>query len=164
MNHQKANATGAGGEGGTTQNTPRSYHNPAANFVERLQKVRRTGPGKWLACCPAHDDRSPSLAIREADDGRILVHCFSGCSVQEIVGALGLELSDLFPPRDINHKPEARPFPAADILKAIAFEATVAGLAIGHFLDGKPFGQPERDRLLVAVNRIQNGLTAGGLR
>ncbi|MBU6995847.1 hypothetical protein [Ferrovum myxofaciens] len=164
MTPQK-NETGVGaGYRDASQNSPRSYHNPAANFVERLQKVRRTGPGKWLACCPAHDDRSPSLAIREADDGRVLIHCFGGCSVSEILEALGLELSDLFPPRDINHKPEARPFPAADILKAIAFEVTVAALAVGHFLDGKPFGQPERDRLLVAVNRIQNGLTAGGLR
>ncbi|MBU6995602.1 CHC2 zinc finger domain-containing protein [Ferrovum myxofaciens] len=164
MNPQKTEASGAAGTRGTTQNTPRSYHNPAANFVERLQKVRRTGPGRWLACCPAHDDKSPSLAIREADDNRVLIHCFGGCSVQEITGALGMELQDLFPPKDGNYKPESRPFPAADILKAIAFEATVAGLAIGHFLDGKPFGQPERDRLMLAVSRIQNGLTAGGVR
>lgn len=163
MNPIKTDARGAAGTRGTTH-SPRSYHETAANFLERLSKVRRTGPGKWLACCPAHDDKSPSLAIREADDGRLLVHCFSGCSVQEITGALGIEMHDLFPPRDSDHKPEARPFPAADILRAIAFEITVAALAIGHFLDGKPFGQPERDRLLVAVNRIQAGLNAGGLR
>ena len=70
-------------------------------LLDRLEKVRKTGPGRWIACCPAHDDHSPSLALRELDDGRVLVHCFAGCSAHEIVSAVGLDLSDLFPPREI---------------------------------------------------------------
>ena len=163
MTAQKNEASGAAGTRGTSQNTSQFYHNHAANFLDRLQKVRRTGPGRWIACCPAHDDKSPSLAIREVEDGRVLIHCFSGCSVQEITGALGMELSDLFPPRPGNYKPEARPFPAADILKACAFEVSIAALAIGMFLDGKPFGAAERDRLTAAAGRLQNALDAGGL-
>jgi hypothetical protein len=70
---------------------------PAETVLQHLNKVRSTGPGRWLACCPAHEDRSPSLSIRETDDGTILLKCFAGCNVAEIVGAVGLSLSDLFP-------------------------------------------------------------------
>ncbi len=46
--------------------------------------------------CPAHDDQKASLSITEADDGRVLLHCFAGCSVEKIVAKLGLRMADLF--------------------------------------------------------------------
>lgn len=49
--------------------------------------------------CPAHNDNRPSLSIKEGDDGRILLYCFGGCSVQEICSALGVHVRDLFPPK-----------------------------------------------------------------
>ncbi len=45
---------------------------------------------------PAHPDRNPSLSIGLGEDGRALLLCHAGCTVQEIVGAMNLELSDLF--------------------------------------------------------------------
>lgn len=66
-------------------------------IIARLDKVKATGKGRWMACCPAHQDRSPSLSIREAEDGRVLLHCFGGCSVHDVTAAVGLELADLFP-------------------------------------------------------------------
>ena len=66
-------------------------------FVSGLDKVRKTGTGKWTACCPAHDDKGPSLSIKETDDGRILIHCFAGCAANDVLGAMGLSLTDLFP-------------------------------------------------------------------
>jgi len=71
-------------------------------FVSRLSEARPSGPGQWSALCPAHDDRNPSLSISTGDDGRVLVKCFSGCSAEQIVAALGLEMSDLFPDRPAN--------------------------------------------------------------
>ena len=66
----------------------------AQDILDRLEKV--TGSkGKWMACCPAHQDKSPSLAVTEADD-RVLVHCFSGCDTQDVTAAIGLNLADLF--------------------------------------------------------------------
>ncbi len=47
----------------------------------------RAGQG-YLACCPAHDDRHPSLSINDGDDGKPLVHCFVGCSQKEVIAAL----------------------------------------------------------------------------
>jgi hypothetical protein len=138
----------------------------AESLLSMLDGVKRTGQGKWLAKCPSHEDRSPSLSIRELDDGRILVHCFAGCSVHEVVSAVGLELTDLFPPREIEGgkgKPERRPFPAADILRAIAFESTLVLIAAADLLAGNPFNETDRARLALAASRIQAALTAGGI-
>lgn len=53
---------------------------------------------KFVARCPAHEDRSPSLSVAEGADGRALVYCFSGCETRDIIAAIGLTWSDLFPP------------------------------------------------------------------
>ncbi len=133
------------------------------NLLSRLEKVRKTGASSWLACCPAHDDRNPSLSIREADEGRILVHCFSGCDVWDIVSAISLEMDALFPPTDAaKHSSGSirRPFPAADVLQAIAFEALVVSTAASAVLQGQPLSHSDRERLTLAVSRIQSAVDA----
>ena len=134
---------------------------PATPLLSRLNKVRRTGHGTWLACCPAHEDRSASLSVREADDGKILLHCFAGCSAHEVVAAAGLDLADLFPPREDGRnagKPERRPFPATDALRAVAFEALVVSAAASAMLAGHPFTPADRERLSLAAARINAAL------
>ncbi len=63
-------------------------------LLQRLDKVRQTEKG-WQACCPAHDDKAPSLSISN-EDGKTLLHCHAGCSTQDVVAALGINLADLF--------------------------------------------------------------------
>jgi len=48
---------------------------------------RRVG-GAWMACCPAHNDRTPSLSIRESNDGKVLVRCRAGCGQRDVIAAL----------------------------------------------------------------------------
>ena len=60
----------------------------AAEIAEDLG-ARQTGPGKWIARCPAHDDNNPSLSIGEGDNGRLLLYCHAGCSFEDIRKALG---------------------------------------------------------------------------
>ncbi len=60
-------------------------------------------------------------------------------------------------------KREGRPSPAADILRAIAFEALVVAVAGSSMLAGEPFSVIDRDRLFLAVGRIREALDAGGL-
>src|SRR5215203_4753504 len=57
---------------------------------------------KFTAKCPAHDDRSPSLSVREGADRRTLLYCHAGCETDAIVTALGLSWADLFPPGQRN--------------------------------------------------------------
>lgn len=75
-------------------------------LLSRLENVRKTPPRAGIArayraCCPAHQGsgkhRSTSLSVAESDSGALLLHCFAGCSVDEIAGAAGVELADLFP-------------------------------------------------------------------
>ena len=65
---------------------------------------RQNGEG-WTACCPAHDDRRPSLSLSEGDDGRALVHCHAGCEAEAICEAVGLRLVDLRPTADTLPRP-----------------------------------------------------------
>lgn len=65
------------------------------DFLALLKGVQPIGEGSWVARCPAHGDAHPSMSVA-ARDGKILVHCHVGCSAADIVGALGLELKDLF--------------------------------------------------------------------
>ena len=132
----------------------------------RLDKVRKTGPGRWIACCPAHDDKSPSLSIRELEDGRVLLHCHCGCSPADVLAAVGLEFADLFPPdsRAIGHaNPERRPFPAADVLRALNREALVVAAAAGFLLEGRALSDEDRERLGLAFERIQEAVAYSGV-
>ncbi len=135
------------------------------NLLQHLDKVKCTGRGTWSARCPAHEDRGPSLTIAEKDDGRILLHCFAGCDVHDVLAAVDLDISDLFPPRaiDLRVKPERRPFPAADVLRAIGFEALFVAAAAVALLDGKPFSQHDSERLIRAASRIQAAMAAAGV-
>lgn len=65
-------------------------------LVTRLN-ARKNGSG-WMAKCPAHDDKNPSLSISEGRDGRVLLFCHAGCTTEAIVAAMGLKMSDLMPP------------------------------------------------------------------
>lgn len=66
-----------------------------SDFLSRLSGVKKSGQG-WIARCPAHEDKNPSLSISSNGTGKILVKCHSGCSVELITGAMGLDTRDLF--------------------------------------------------------------------
>jgi len=63
--------------------------------IDRIRAVLDIKNG--MAHCPAHEDKNRSLSITEGDDGRVLLYCHAGCSTEDIVRALGLTMSDLFP-------------------------------------------------------------------
>lgn len=100
----------------------------ADELVARLQKVRQRSPGQWMACCPAHQDRSASLSIRDAD-GRVLLHCFAGCETDDVLGAMGLRMTDIMPERLTHEAPRRRiGAPAADMLRALERELTIVAI------------------------------------
>ena len=66
------------------------------NILSKLSKVKKTARG-YMACCPVHNDKNPSMTITETDDGKVLAHCFScGARGTDVVEALGLPQSELF--------------------------------------------------------------------
>jgi len=130
-------------------------------LLSQLAGVKKTGVNRWIACCPAHPDKHPSLNVRELDDGRILVKCFAGCSVEEVLHAVGLELDALYPEKLIGHclHPERRPFSARDILEAVGNEALIVSVAASTIARGETLVEDDCERLMLASRRLQ---TAGG--
>lgn len=80
--------------------------------------------GKWyrrygLACCPAHGDRTPSLTLSDAANGRLLLHCKTGCDFRDVLGALrGMGL--------VEGTGTARELDAAEVARRLAAEKAYA--------------------------------------
>jgi hypothetical protein len=68
---------------------------PVSELLARLEKVKAKGES-WTALCPAHDDSNPSLSVSTGEDGRALVNCHAGCTAEQIVAAVEMEMKDLF--------------------------------------------------------------------
>jgi len=137
---------------------------PAENLIQRLAKVRGRN-GSWTACCPAHDDKGPSLAVRELPDGRVLVHCFAGCETESVLGSVGMDMTDLFPPEEKRRqytehgKPSVKPaFYASDLMRVIAFEALVVQIVAFDIAAGKRPSEEDRQRMMVAYQRIDEAM------
>ncbi len=127
---------------------------PLDLLIPLLEGVRRTGHGRYVARCPAHGDKHPSLAILETDDGILLLHCFAGCSTHEVVSAIGIALGDLFPQREsTGRKPERRPFSANDLLILAAWESLLASVIANDIAQGIV---SDKERLLIAAGRLQH--------
>ena len=73
------------------------------DFRSRLKGVKANG-GQCTAQCPSHEDKHNSLSVAEGDKG-IILKCFAGCSPQNIVGAMGLTMADLFPEKNVSITP-----------------------------------------------------------
>lgn len=133
---------------------PRANCNPIDTLLDRIDGAKKTGPDKWQARCPAHDDRSPSLSIKEGSNGTVLLKCWAGCSAQAIVKAVGLELRDLFP-RSSDYAPSKPPrFNARDVVQTLLFESTVLAMGYRSLQDGGDLSEQDEARIEVAIKAI----------
>ncbi|MDE1893168.1 MAG: hypothetical protein KGM46_06675 [Pseudomonadota bacterium] len=145
-----------------TSNRPQLTASPAALLLPRLHGMRKVGSG-WIANCPAHEDRSPSLSITEGDDGRLLLHCFAGCQVHDILAAVGLTVSDLFVRKDLRGLSPAERSQLRQAallprwraaLSVLVHEAHVMLETANKLGDGYPLTEDEHTRLRVGTLRI----------
>lgn len=102
-------------------------------ILSRFDKVRPAGKNQWLAPCPAHQDKSPSLSIKETEQGNTLVHCFAGCTPRDVVGAIGLGLNDLF----LEQRQGERPFYSSADLEIFEIDSFYIAQAKAHLKAGK---------------------------
>lgn len=126
----------------------------AETLVSRLQGVRSTGNNRWVAKCPAHSDRGPSLSITERD-GKLLFHCFAGCESEDVLGAVGLSWTDVLPERVGESRPQ--PIPAMQVLEAVTFEIMAAAILANEIGYAASSG-----RLIEAGSRLNAALTLLG--
>lgn len=135
---------------------------PIDTLLSRLDGVKRSRKNSWMTRCPAHNGDGKSLAVTHADDGRILIHCFAHqCDVGDILAAVGMSVSDLFPePLNRDHQP-MRPIrhgvTTQDVVRAIRSEAHVLTvIASDCFAQGT---DPELcRRAALAADRITTAL------
>lgn len=165
--------------------TKTAKHIPFA-FEHRARQVVDALGGRWsgrqgMCCCPAHDDRTPSLSIGLAGNA-VLFHCFAGCTSEEVLDGLkrrGIQPRDLFDGKGGPIAPVTRPFgPDANALRlwreAVPIKATLAeryltSRAISfpspelRFLARTPLGRKPDVRFLpalIAAARMDIGIVA----
>ena len=127
-------------------------------LLDRLQGVRQTGHNRWMAKCSAHDDRSPSLSILETDEGILRIKCFAECGGADVMGAVGLELKDLYPEPLKHHSAPGKPnhwHAAREAFRVISQEALLTAIAAENIVSGIALTDDDRDRLILAAQRIR---------
>lgn len=133
---------------------------PIDAVLDRLAqyKLRPSGRERWRAICPSCGGTNASkLSVGVGDNGAILLRCWAGCSVEQIAGALGLDLLDLFPPRD-SHAPRPKRIAmlsAAQALQVLEFESSLIALAGRNLAAGHALTDDDLERLSVAAERVQ---------
>ncbi|MBA3597831.1 MAG: hypothetical protein H0W40_10715 [Methylibium sp.] len=132
----------------------------AETIINALQpyKIRPNGRDRYRAICPCCGERNPNtLSVGVTAEGAVLVRCFKlQCSVGSICAALGLEVADLFPPRESQGAPLQRrrlisPAQALDLLHDESQLVAVVAANIGH---GTSIDDEDRARVLQAAGRI----------
>lgn len=131
---------------------------PANKLLARLDRAKETGRGQYMALCPAHDDGSPSLSVRETSDGTLLVHCFAECQTADVMAAVGLTMADLFPDsgrraRSPMRRHERR-HDLRTVFSGIAYEIQLAALIVSDVKENRSCDQATFDRLATAARRI----------
>lgn len=125
------------------------------DFLGYFEKSYRSGKDEYQCLCPAHNDKTASLSIKNLPDERILIHCFAGCAANDILGAVGLTFDDIVPKRLGDFKPVSKHFNPYAVLKAISNETLLVALAGLEVANGKTLPQEDKNRLMIAVNRLR---------
>ena len=144
-------------------NTPlrKSNHPFILTKIEsHLDGVIRRSNGGLLAKCPGHDDKNQSLAVGVGMKGQVIFKCFAGCTVDEIVGAMGLTISDLYPDNSHSYEKQTRSgFSAWQLLNALEKDLLVVLIAINRYLiEGERPCQSDVDYLTEVCKRINEAL------
>ena len=128
-------------------------------LISRLDGVKETRRGQYIARCPAHEDGSPSLAIKDGDEGRVILHCFAGCETEDVLNAIGLTFADVMPERigtEHSYKRMHKPFDVRQVLATLDHESLVVAIIGADFLEHKEIDVDTWGRLGAAVQRINS--------
>jgi len=133
----------------------------ASILLSKLSRVKKTGADRWMACCPAHQDKTASLSIKDLPDGRMLLHCFAGCEPDAVLAAIGLTFADIMPERlQGDFKPARFTFSAVDALRALVADLLFIRLCALSLEKGMALIESDREALHQSACRIENALAA----
>ena len=129
----------------------------------RLFRAKRSGNWKgkpaYQAKCPSHRDRSPSLSITEGANGSTYLHCFRGCTTEEILSAKGMRMGDLFADSGFKPSPEMRRVWAdEERLKLCERQHGLAIMAQAVLPEERPYWQAVERNKAVEIRQLRDKL------
>lgn len=141
-------------------------------LCDSLDRVRVRG-NSASARCPSHEDRSASLSLARKND-RTLLHCFAGCTPEEVLAAVGMNLRDLFDDTDGYRREYTpmRPKPDHELIPSV--EHLLDRMARQHGIESTPgywlrraddfakVGTPEADQIAEAVRNMASLVSTNG--
>lgn len=144
-------------------NTIKNDGDNLTEIISRLSKVKKTGDGKYIACCPVHSDKHPSLGVTQKPGGVILIRCFGcGATGVDICNALGIDPANLFPPTD-NPKYEKRKshsgFSAWLLLNALRVDLVRLLVVANDLKLIEALSSDDRDFIAEVILRLSDGLS-----
>lgn len=136
---------------------------PLTILLDRLAGVQKSGTG-YRARCPSCSGKSRKLSVSESHASVLLVHCFGGCPVAEVLEAVGLTTADLFEKVMPDNSPESRRLRRRNYqleflgsaIEVLAFEAEVVLAASRHVQAGVALNVDDEKRLAQAIARISD--------
>jgi hypothetical protein len=131
----------------------------ASEFASLLH-AKRTAKGKWVAVCPAHPDRKPSLSIAEGKKVPVVIKCMShGCDTRDILEAIGLSWGDLF---DAKHELSPEMKARLDLQKRLDWleGRAIACAANAYFMhpEKRNYWLEAERRIMVEIRAIKDTL------
>jgi len=127
-------------------------------ILSHFNKVSRTSKNNQYQClCPAHNDRTASLSIKFNDDGRVLMNCFAGCDIENIIGSVGLSFNDIIPNRIDDLKPVGKIFNPYAVLKSLRDEIMIVLMMAISIRKKEQISNEDYDRFIIAYQRIREG-------
>jgi len=127
-------------------------------ILSHFNKVSRTSKNNQYQClCPAHNDRTASLSIKFNDDGRVLMNCFAGCDIENILGSVGLSFNDIIPNRIDDLKPVGKIFNPYAVLKSLRDETMIVLMMALSIRKKEQISDEDYDRFIIAYQRIREG-------
>ena len=132
---------------------------PVNNLLSRLDCVKETTNGQWVACCPnghkSQSPKSPKLGIKETDTGQVLINCIAGCDPLHVLETLGLDWKDLYPE---STKPELKAhfretLSNRDLLKIIKHNAMMLEIGASDLLKHRQLSNEDVKQLIGASKK-----------
>ncbi len=124
--------------------------------LSRFQGLTQTGPEKWKALCPAHEDHRPSLQLEDYGD-RLLLHCFTGCSFYDIAAALNVTPAAFF---DSNRRPDRTQYKdcrqpsTQDLVSVMYLDLIIIRFFADYFMEGRRLDAADWEAFQKSLDRL----------
>ena len=136
-------------------------------LLSKLARARKTGAGRWVACCPSHGTgRNQALSVRLLPDERVLVYCFGGCELESVLAAVGMVVGDLFPESltatetggERRYRSGGHRVPAGDVMIAVGRDALTAATVARGIADAGEATNNEVSLLFRVAGRLASAV------